>query len=204
MRNSAGPWGEQSPVWKRRGQCQSFSQCLALSVWWHSVISFVICRYYYKREILERVDGRRLVYKFGKNARGWRENENWICQHFEHKPKHTQNSHTWRTPGRKYFKDDFSLIFMYHTGKKKICFWWEEGTLQLIKKLFCYFEVCPIWGTNVHSFLWNTMLYVVMVWFCLDCEVLFHCRNNRVCSLVLLAKRKEKKKKKKNKQTSGH
>lgn len=62
------------------------------------------------------------------------------------------DSDQWRT-GRKYLKDYFSVIFMYHEGTKKIYFWREEGTLQLIKKkLFCYFEVCPFVGNKCTQF----------------------------------------------------
>lgn len=37
------------------------------------------------------------------------------------------------------------------------------------------------------------MLYVVMICFCLYCEVPFHSKKSRIRSLVLLAKRKKKK-----------
>lgn len=97
----------------------------------------------------------------------------------------------WRT-GRKYFKDYFSVIFMYHEGTKKIYFWQEEGTLQLIKK-------------NFILLLWRSMSYVgnkrtqfsvnyeaVCGWICCCLLVMFFStpKNSRACSLVLLAKRK--------------
>lgn len=171
MRSSAGPWGEQLhvlPMARPQSRCS-----LSVQTEWlpYSSPSY---RYYYKREILERVDGRRLVYKFGKNARGWRENENWGCQHLGHKPKtHSKWIMINEELDVNISKTTFQWYLCTMKGQKKIYFWWEEWTLQLMKKLFCYFEVCPMWGANVHSFLWTMKLYVVVMCCCLCCDVLF-------------------------------
>lgn len=108
------------------------------------------------------------------------------------KPHSKMDYDQWRT-GRKYFKDYFSVIFMYHEGTKKIYFWREEGTLQLIKKIFCYFEVCPMWGRNVHSFLWTTTLYVVVICCCLFVMFFSTLRTTGPVALCFLLRGRDRK-----------
>lgn len=69
------------------------------------------------------------------------------------------DSDQWRT-GRKYLKDYFSVIFMFHEGTKKIYFWREEGTLQLIKKIILLLWSMSFCGEQMYTVfceLWNCM-----------------------------------------------
>lgn len=162
------------------------------AVWvWPATSCDVLCyRYYYKREILERVDGRRLVYKFGKNARGWRENENWICQHLELKPTHTPDNSKPRNPAHAYFKDYFSLIFMYHEGEQHPLLMGRRNTT--VDKIILLLWSMSYMGNKRTQF---SVKYDACMWpwfIFASIEVLFHCKKNRIGSLVLPAKRKKK------------
>lgn len=171
MRSSAGPWGEQLHVLPMaRPQSR---RSLSVQTEWlpYSSPSY---RYYYKREILERVDGRRLVYKFGKNARGWRENENWGCQHLGHKPKtHSK----WIMINEELDVNISKTTFQWYLctmkgqkkstsdGKNEHYSWWKNYFVTL-KYVLCgeqtYTVFCELWSC---MWLWCAVASVVMFCF---------------------------------------
>lgn len=108
-------------------------------------------------------------------------------------PQVTTNQEVLR---HKYFKDYFSLIFMYFEGKMKphlLLMGRRNRTVD--KKLFCYFWSMSYMGNKRTQF---SVTYDALCgfWFVVACIVKFFSAARRtVCSLVLLAKRKEKKKK---------